>query len=55
MKRRRRQRRSLKVDAIRERLAEATTELVAMADETQRIREQRAKPCPPRDDKARSV
>jgi hypothetical protein len=54
MKRRRR-RRSLKLDAIRGRLDEATTELVAMADETQRVREQRAKPRPPTDDKARSV
>ena len=53
MKRRRRERRSLKVEAVRAKLAEATTDLVAMADETQRVREQRAKPCPPTDDKAR--
>ena len=53
MKERRKARRSSRVEAVRAKLAEATTELVAMADETQRVREQRAKPCPPTDDKAR--
>lgn len=49
------ERRSFNVDAIRARLAEAATELAVMADQTQRAREQRVKPRPPTDEKARSV
>lgn len=40
-------RRSFNLDAIRARLDEAATELAIIADQTQRVREERAKPRPP--------
>ena len=51
---RRRRRISFNPDAIRVRLDEAATELAVMADQTERAREQRAKPRPTRE-KTRTV
>jgi len=48
---RRRDRRSFNLDAMRVRLDEAATELAVMADQTERAREQRAKPRPAREKK----
>ena len=51
---RRRHRRSSKLDAIRVGLDEAAAELAVLADQTERAREQRAKPRPKRE-KTRTV
>ena len=47
----RRARHSFNLDAIRVTLDEAATEFAVMADQTQRVREQRAKPRPAREKK----